>query len=156
MTSASNKTYPHDQALLALWVLITDGLPSCKKFEEHNTKSINIDLVIYLPIHEIFRGQVPASTDFNRVNNFFSLLPFKKIYPSKILHKKILNTLQIFFPLLFFVYEHWCHLLEIRCEKFTIEDTNPKVPATSLHVMCDDEDADAHVASPKSDSWSNK
>lgn len=32
-----------------------------------------------------------------------------------------------------------------------VESTNPKVPATSVQVICDDM-VDAHLASPKSDS----
>lgn len=32
-----------------------------------------------------------------------------------------------------------------------VEVTNPKVPATSVQVMCDEE-VDAHTASPKSES----
>lgn len=79
------RTYPHNQALLALWMVITYRLSSRKKLKKYNAECIDIYLVINFAEHEIFRSQVTA------VDNMFTNLLICNGYQNQEIHEGIIE-----------------------------------------------------------------
>lgn len=131
-------TYPHNQALLTFRIITADRFSSGKKLKEDDPKCIDINLLIYFAIHKVFRSHVTAEKIF-----VLKILMFPKHSRSKFKMPRPIVVLKNDKNVGHRSYSYWRR------------STNPKVPATSEQVMCDDE-VEAHLARPKSESCTEK